>query len=106
MVAEEGHCDCDPMRGSNFQSHGGRQGGVHRGRQDVQVSGAAAGLVRQQLDRGPPEYQQGAPSMGTFRQVTMDGVGRDFCVRNVISRSSACGFTLWGVDLGVVGVND
>ena len=46
----------EPMRGGVLQSHGGRRGGVNRGRGDNQISGAANILVGRQLGGGIPEY--------------------------------------------------
>ena len=58
-MEEEERSNRDMMRRGVIKSHGGRRGRVHRGRGDVQVSGAAAGPVGRQLAGGPPEYQEG-----------------------------------------------
>ena len=52
------------------------------------------------------KYQEGAPSLGKFRQVNMEGGGGDLCFRNVPSGSSAGGLIIWVKDMGVVGGNE
>ena len=80
-MAEEGHRDRYLMRRCVLQSHGGIQVGVHRGNGDIQVSGSAARPVVPQLDGGPPEYQEGAPSMGPVRKANTEGGGGSVSVR-------------------------
>ena len=45
-VAEEGRHDRESMCGGAFQPHRGRQGGIHRGGGDLQISGTDVGPVR------------------------------------------------------------
>ena len=106
MVAEEGCCDRDPMRRGDFQSHEGRQGGVHRGCGNVQLFGAAAGPFGRQPASSSPEYQERTSSPWAFRQVTTDVGGGDFAVRKVLSGIIAGSVSIWGGDLSVVGGNE
>ena len=79
---------------ASLKSHGVIRGGVYRGRGDIQVSGAAAGPVGQKLFGGPPEYQEGTPSIDMVSKVTTEGGVISFFVRNVLSGSGTGGFTL------------
>ena len=55
MVAEEGHCDREPMSGSVLQPHGGRRGGIHLGCGNVLLSRVDARPVGRLLLVGPTE---------------------------------------------------
>ena len=105
-VAEKRRRDRELMRGGKFQYHGGRQGGVYRGRGDVYVFGADYGTFRRRLAGGLLEYQEGAASLGPSRQVTAEGGGGDFCFSKVLSDSSVGGVTILRGNLGVVSRND
>ena len=105
-VAEEGRRDHELMRGGFFKSPGGRQVGMHISIGDIQVSGAAARPVGQQMAGGTPEYQEGAPSLEPVRKATTEVGVVPVSVSNVLSVSGAGGVIIWGGDLGVVGGND
>ena len=77
-VTEEGRCDCGPMRRGDFQPNREIWGRGHRWLEVVQVSVVAAVPVGRKLAGGPLEYQEGASSLGPFRQVTTEGGGGSF----------------------------
>ena len=105
MVVEEVNRNHKPMRGGVLQYHGGRRGGVHRGTGYIQVSGEEAILSILRLANGPPEYQEGAPSLGTVRKANTEGDVGSVSVRENLLVSGTVSVTLWGRDLGVVGGN-
>ena len=65
----------------------------------------AARTVGIQLAGGPPEYQEGAPSLETVRKATTEGGGGSVSVRNVLLDSGEDGVTLWGGYLGAFDSN-
>ena len=105
-MVEEGRRDREPICGGVIKSHGGKRGGVHRSREDIQVSGAAARPVGRQLARGSPEYQEVAPILGPVRKATTKGGGGLVSVIHSLLRSDAGGVNLWGRNLGVICGND
>ena len=52
-----------------------------------------------------PKYQEGAPSLGPVSKDTKKVGAGSVGVCDVLLRSGADGVTLWGGNLGVVGVN-
>ena len=78
---------------------------MHRGHRDIQVAGAAARPVGKKMAGGPPENQEGMPSLGLVRKSTTYAGGVSVSFRKNLSGSGAISFNLWGTDLGVVGGN-
>ena len=60
------------MHGGVLQSHGGGRGEVHRGCRYIQLSGATARHIREQLAESPPEYQEGAPILVLVEKATTE----------------------------------
>ena len=59
----------------------------------------------QRLASGPPECQEGAPSLDPDRENSTEEGGGAVSVSNVLSGSGTVSVTLWGGDLGFIGGN-
>ena len=62
-------------------------------------------MVRRRLVGGPPEVQEGAPSLEPAMETSTEGGDGSVSVGNILSGSDSGGVNFWGGDLGFVSGN-
>ena len=93
------------MCGGVLQPHGRRQCGADRGGGDFQVPEKDVGPVRQQLEGGPLEFQEGLSGLEPAGEAAAEEGGGATSVRQLLSSGGTGSLTFGGRDLGFVGGN-